>query len=454
MTAIDDTTTDLPFYMKGNYAPVAEEVEAVDLDIVGALPPELSGRFFRNGANPSGEPPAHWFDGDGMLHGIRLRDGRAEWYRNRWVRTKLLAGEERFDPETFEFDLSAGRANTHVIRHAGRILAVEEGSFPMEVSPDLETLGSVDFGGVLDTPFTAHPHVCAETGEMHFFGYELVSEPHATYYVADASGQITHRQPINVPSPVMMHDFAISRNHAIFLDLPVVFDIDLAMTGGMPFEWKPSNGSRIGLLDRRNVGSSTPAQPRWFDIDSCYVFHILNAWEEDDGNVVVLDAGRHSSMWDGSPDAFEPCYLWRWRFDLRTGAVTETQLDDVEHAFPRIDDRRTGLANRYGWAVTNRPGETSSLDAATGVVKYDVVNDSKSFHDFGPGRSTSEPVFVPASDGAGEDEGWIMSFVYDPATNSSEFTVLDATDMAAEPVATVALPQRVPNGFHGSWFAD
>ncbi len=456
MTAIDEPATKLPFYMKGNYAPVADEVDAVDLPVTGQLPTELNGRFFRNGANPApGVTPSHWFDGDGMIHGIRLRDGNAEWYRNRWVRTKLLAGEQRFDPETFDFDLSAGRANTHVLRHGGRILALEEGSFPNEISPDLDTLGPTDFGGAVTTPVTAHPHVCAETGEMHFFGYGLVSEPYVTYYVADASGQVIHAQPIDTPAPVMMHDFAISRNHAIFMDLPVVFDLDIALSGGgMPFCWRPDNGSRIGLVDRRKIGTGAPVETRWFDIDSCYVFHIVNAWDEEDGNVVVLDAGRHQSMWDGSPDAFEPCYLWRWRFDLRTGKVTEQQLDDVEHAFPRIDDRRTGFENRYSWAVTGRPDEPAITDAATGVVKYDLSDGSSTFHDFGAGRSTSEPIFVPADDAAAEDEGWILSFVYDKADQTSQFVVLDAADMSADPVATIALPQRVPHGFHGSWIAD
>lgn len=459
MTSLDEaegrTDRRPPFYMRGNYAPVMDEVEAFDLPVQGALPPELNGRFFRNGANPAQGTPGHWFGGDGMLHGIRVREGKAEWYRNRWVRTKLLAGGKRMDPETYEVDLSAGLANTHVVRHNGTIMALEEGSFPMEISSELDTVGPIDFGGRLRTPFTAHPHVCAETGEMHFFGYELVTEPYCTYHVADAAGNLIHSQPIDIPAPVMMHDFAVSRHHAIFLDLPVVFDLDVALSGrGMPFSWRPDNGSRIGLLDRRNVESGEPAAPRWFEVDDCYIFHIMNAWEAEDGDVVVLDAGRHPSMWSGGANAFEPCYLWRWRFDLRTGAVSEQQLDDAEHGFPRIDDRRTGLANRYGWATAARPDEPVRTDGASGVVKYDVQNDTREFHDFGPGISTSEPVFVPASADAGEDEGWVLSYVYDRESESSSFAVLDATDMAADPVAIVPLPQRVPHGFHGSWFGD
>ncbi len=372
-----------------------------------------------------------------MLHGIRLRDGNAEWYRNRWVRTKLFAGEQRFDPETFEFDLTAGRANTHVLRHAGRIFALEEGSFPNEVSPDLDTLGPTDFDGAVTTPVTAHPHVCAETGEMHFFGYGLVSEPYVTYYVADATGQVIHAQPIDTPAPVMMHDFAISRNHAIFMDLPVVFDLDIALERcrdavllaarqrlahrpGRPSQDRHRRAGRDPLVRHRQL-LRLPHRQR-----------LGRGRRQRRGprrRPPPVDVGRQ-------PRRFEPCYLWRWRFDLRTGAVTEEQLDDVEHAFPRIDDRRTGLANRYSWAVMGRPDEPAITDAATGVVKYDLSDGSSTFHDFGAGRSTSEPVFVPVDGGAAEDEGWVLSFVYDKADQTSRFVVLDAADMAADPVAT------------------
>jgi carotenoid cleavage dioxygenase len=460
VTALDDVQAAerLPFHLRGNYAPVPDEVEAFDLPVIGALPPELNGRFFRNGANPRTGTSVHWFDGDGMLHGIRLRDGRAEWYRNRWVRTKLLDGGQRLDPSTGAFDLTAGRANTHIVRHAGRIFALEEASFPNEVSPELDTLGPYDFGGRLTTPMTAHPHTCAETGEMHFFGYELVSAPYVTYHVADAAGNLVHSQPIDVPGPTMVHDFAISRHHAIFLDLPVVFDLDVALRGGMPFVWQPSYGARIGILHRERARQGE--QPQWFDVEPCYVFHIMNAWDEgadggpDGQDVVVLDAGRHESMWAGGADDFVPSYLWRWRFDTRTGTVTEEQLDDRSHGFPRIDDRRTGLVNRYGWTVSSPPGTPRMQDGAAGVLKYDLAAGSSSYHDFGDTVSCGEPVFVPARDGAAEDEGWVMTYTYDRATGSSSFVVLDATDMAAAPVAEVPLPQRVPHGFHASWFAD
>lgn len=456
MTAVDDTR--VPWHLRGNYAPVMEEVDAFDLAVQGALPADLNGRYFRNGANPKHGPTAHWFAGDGMLHGIRLREGRAEWYRNRWVRTRQLEGAQRIDMERGVFDLTVGAANTHVWRHAGRIFALEEASFPNEVSPELETLGPCDFDGRLHTPMTAHPHTCAETGEMHFFGYELLHAPYVTYHVADAAGNLVHSQPIDVPGPTMVHDFAISRHYAIFLDLPVVFDLAMAMSGTMPFGWDPSYGARIGLLHRDRARSGEA--PRWFDVPLCYVFHIMNAWDdgtdEQDARYVWLDAGRHASMWDGGPDRFEPSLMWRWRFDLQTGEVHEEQLDDVSHAFPRIDDRRCGLANRFGWAVAPRDGRArgDDMDAATAIVKYDLATGARTVHDLGAGAQSGEPVFVPRDGAAGEDDGYLVTFVYDKATEASRFVVLDAADMAAAPVATVALPQRVPHGFHGSWFAD
>jgi carotenoid cleavage dioxygenase len=256
VTSLDDPTTTAnqddrpPFYMRGNYAPVPDEIEAFDLPVEGALPTELSGRFLRNGANPKHGTPMHWFDGDGMLHGIRIRDGKAEWYRNRWIDTKLLAGAERINPDTGQFDLEAGRANTHVIGHAGKIFALEEASLPNEISPDLDTLGPYDFDGKLTTPFTAHPHVCPETGEMHFFGYGNISTPHVTYHRADANGQLVIDRPLEVPALTMMHDFALTANYVVFMDLPIVFNLDAAVSGVMPYRWDDSYGARLGVLRR------------------------------------------------------------------------------------------------------------------------------------------------------------------------------------------------------------
>jgi carotenoid cleavage dioxygenase len=435
-----------PFHLTGNYAPVMDELTRFDLPVEGAIPPELTGLYVRNGANPKSGNSPHWFFGDGMLHGVRLERGKAAWYRNRWVKTKKLEiGGEITDPALM-MDREASAANTHVVGHAGRIYALEEGHFPYLVSGELETLGCESFGGKLTSAFSAHPKLCPETNELHTFGYGFLP-PYLVYHVLDAKGRLVHSTEIQVPGPTMMHDFMITRDHAIFMDLPVVFDMEMAVRGETPLRWDPNYGARIGILPR--MGGN--ADVRWFEIDPCYVFHPLNAYVE--GSTVVCDVGRHESMWRTSMNDFPPSYLWRWRFDLATGKASEQQLDDVSHGFPRVDDRAVGLRHRYGWAIAPRDPAQGLLDfdGAGVLAKYDVAKGTSARHDFGPNAQPGEFVFAEAGARAGEDEGYVMGFVYDKARNASDLVILDASDMKKPPVATVALPRRVPHGFHGSW---
>jgi carotenoid cleavage dioxygenase-like enzyme len=220
--ATSESAPELPFHLQGNYAPVEQEVTAFDLPVEGAVPPEIRGLFVRNGPNPKSGTSPHWFLGDGMLHGVRLEGGAARWYRNRWVRTKVLDEDRSFIEEDGSIDRSVALANTHVIGHAGRILALVETSFPTEVSGELETLGIHDYEGRLTTAMTAHPKRCPETGELLFFGYSFAA-PFLTYHRVDAAGRLVQSEDIEVPGPTMIHDFAITRRHAIFMDLPVVF---------------------------------------------------------------------------------------------------------------------------------------------------------------------------------------------------------------------------------------
>jgi carotenoid cleavage dioxygenase len=440
MTDVDTT----PWFLAGNYAPVDDELTVFDLPVTGALPPSLSGRYLRNGSNPATGTAGHWFFGDGMVHGLRIQDGSASWYRNRYVRTtKLDRGLDAMDGEAM-FDPTASAANTHVLAHAGRIWALEEGHLPYELSPELDTIGCDDFGGRLTTAFTAHPKLCPETGELHFFGYSPLP-PFVTYHVLDASGDLVHSAPITTPKGTMMHDFMITRDHAIFMDLPVVFDLSNPQ---IPIRWDDDYGARVGILPR----FGTDADVRWFDVDPCYVFHPLNAFV--DGTKVVCDVGRHETMWRTSMDDFPPSFLHRWTFDLADGSVAETQLDDVSHAFPRVDDRVVGLEHGFGWGVAPRSGTGGVLGGAAVVVKWDFATGAQSTYDLGPHAHPGEFVFVQDSTDAGEDEGWAMGFVYDDSTDTSDLVVLDASQPGSEPVARVHLPRRVPYGFHGSWVDD
>jgi len=436
----------LPFHLRGNYAPVTDEVTAFDLPVQGAIPRELRGRYVRNGPNPKTEQSPHWFLGDGMLHGVAVADGRATWYRNRWVRTRAFVEDAQWLGEGGSRDLTVGKANTHLIAHAGRLLALVETSFPMEVTPDLGTVGCVDFDGRLTTGMTAHPKICPRTGELHFFAYSFMP-PFLTYHRADAGGRLVQSDVIDVPGPTMIHDFAITERHVVFMDLPLVFDLELAMAGTLPYRWSDDYGARVGIMARQGA---TP-DVRWFDVTPCYVFHVLNAYDDEEG-VVILDVVRYPKMWPLGSSGTSPGRLHRWRIDPGRGRASEQPLDDRAIEFPRCDERRVSLAHRYGYAVYTE----HSVDDATGtsLIKYDLRAGTSVAHDFGPGRIPAEPVFVPASSAAGEDEGWVMAFVYDAAQGSSDFVILDAVDFTGKPVTTISLPQRVPFGFHGSWVPD
>jgi carotenoid cleavage dioxygenase-like enzyme len=436
------STEALPFHLRGNFAPVTAEVTAFDLAVQGAIPRELRGHYVRNGPNPKTGSSPHWFVGDGMLHGVELGDGKANWYRNRWVRTRAFVDDTPVFGPDGQHDLTVGLANTHVVSHAGRILALVETSFPTEVTRELDTLGVFDFGGRLTTAMTAHPKLCPRTGELHFFGYSFVP-PYLTYHRADAGGQLVQSEVIEVPGPTMIHDFAITAGHVVFMDLPVVFDLEMAMAGGIPYRWSDEYGARVGVMPR----GGTNADVRWFEVAPCYVFHPLNAFEQD--GVVTVDVVRYPELWRQHSTSAPKAYLHRWSIDVSAGRVRESPLDDRAVEFPRCDERLVGLPNRYGYAVYTEEG--ADRGTGTSLIKYDVRTGGSATHDFGAGRLPAEPVFVPASAAAGEDEGFILTFVYDATRDGSDLVILDASGFTGKPVATVALPQRVPFGFHGSF---
>jgi carotenoid cleavage dioxygenase-like enzyme len=440
----------IPGYLSGQLAPVPDEIDAVDLQIVGALPPELTGRYFRNGPNPlAGEDPGHWFAGHGMLHGVRLDRGRAEWYRNRWVGTKQLAGAAPFQPDGSR-DVSVNVGNTSVIEHGGKILALMEGGLPHEISSELDTVGTCDFDGKLTTAMTAHPKEDPETGELHMFGRNP-RPPFLTYHRISAAGELITSFPVEVPTPTLMHDFAITKNYVVWLDLPVVLDRSLIDNGNpLPYRWSDDYTPRIGLM-----GKDSPVV-RWFEVEPHHVFHVGNAREDEQGRV-VLDAVYHNrdtwvdqwARFGGAPDSGKTPYvtssgLYRWILDPATGKVAEQELDDGVIEFPTVDDRLVGRPNRYLYAVDEH-----------GIVKYDSERGRIARHELGENWRAGEAVFVPAAGASGEDEGWLLSVVTntDPAV-ASRLLVHDATDVAAKPVASVLLPRRVPSGFHGTWIPD
>jgi carotenoid cleavage dioxygenase len=440
------TVTENPF-LTGNYAPVPDEATIVDLAVDGALPADLNGRYLRIGPNPYAPPEGtyHWFLGDGMVHGIELREGKANWYRNRWVRTSVISQAEGSEPVGGPAPPMYDASNTHVLSHAGRVLALTEGAIPYELSPDLETRRRFDFGGPLPTGFTAHPKIDPVTDELHGFAYWW-SEPYLTYHVIDPSGRLVRSEPITVKGPTMIHDFSVTRDHVVFYDLPVVFDLAQLP---FPYRWDDDYGARVGVMPR----DGGDADVRWFDVEPCYVFHPMNAY--DDGDTVVLDVARHPTMFKESnigPNDKQRPTLDRWTVDLTAGKVREERLDDHGQEFPRVNETLAMSKHRYGYAVEVTDTD-HAIDTAR-ILKHDLVAGSLEAHDFGAGRMPGEFVFVPREGSKAEDDGWLMGYVYDPGRNESDFVVLDATDVRADAVATVRLPRRIPFGFHGSWAPD
>jgi carotenoid cleavage dioxygenase-like enzyme len=407
--------------------------------------------LLRIGPNPVEVPDPkayHWFTGDGMVHAIELRDGQAVSYRNRWVQTRKLAAETGSRPPRGPEEAINGSANTNVVWHAGRVLALYEVSFPHRMTTALETVSVEDFDGTLTSPMTAHPHVDPETGAMAFFGYDALGPPFLRYHELDAAGSMVHTTEIEIPQATMQHDFGVTASRVAFMDLPVVFNLDQAMEGrSMPFQWDASAGARVGVLDRGANGSAI----KWASLDPCYVFHVMNAF--DDGDTVVMDVCRYASTFDTEPGDLigsTLSTLQRWRIEPGDPHVQITDLDDRNVEFPRIDDTLAGRPYRYGYCTETARGADHSEEWG-GLVRYDLVRDEARHYEFGQGQDPGEPIFVRAPDGRSDDEGWVLVMVYDATRNASDLHIIDASSFDGKPEAIVHLPVRVPFGFHGSW---
>jgi carotenoid cleavage dioxygenase-like enzyme len=441
-----------PPYIDGHFAPVADETTATDLEVVGELPLELSGHYLRNGHNPKpGVTPSHWFKGSGMLHGVRLDAGRARWYRNRWVRTPALEGAELIR-EDGSLDLTASVAGTHIIEHAGRLLALQEANLPFEVTHELDTVGPYDFDGTLTSAMTAHPKTDPVTGDLHLFSYSPFP-PYLTYLVADADGRIVRSTVVEGAAPTLMHDFAITRTKVVFLDLPVVFDP--AETSGIPYRWHDDHPARVGVLDRHDPG----AAPTWIPVEAMALLHTTNAYDNPDGTVTLEGPRYDRAAWEtswkwwigapGYPTApVTGATAHRWTLDPSTSRAAETPLDDLVAEFPTVNEDRLGSPTDFSYAVAF-PG--SGLEEHA-IVKLDTRTGERVLSLQGPRRHVGEAVFVGRPNPRTEDDGWLLTIVSDLGANSSELLVLDARDLHQQ--AAVRLPRRVPSGIHGSWIPD
>jgi carotenoid cleavage dioxygenase-like enzyme len=442
-------------YLEGRYAPVSQELTETHLTVTGQLPRELNGLYARIGPNPMSVPNPgayHWFTGAGMVHGVRLKDGKALWYRNRWIASNSVRDKQGRPhlPGPRRGVLDA--VNTNVFAHGGRIwAAVEAGPYPVELDGELNSLRHGLFDSGLSMAFTAHPRIDPFTGEAHAICYDGPKRDRITYMVVNAQCQVTKVLELPVRHGPMIHDCAITRSQVIVLDLPVTFSGKSLIQGAaLPYTWNPKHRARVGLLPRNGQAKDV----RWIDIDPCYVFHTCNAYDLDDGGV-MLDVVAHQRMFDRSrigPEAEQTHITFeRWHIDPARDMVKRTVISKRNQEFPRCNELFSTQPYRYAYTV----GFTNPKDLQM-LMRHDLHTGRTQTHDHGPGRSTGEAVFVPRhSDGRGaEDDGWLLSYVYDANTNRSDLVVLNARDLNGPPQAIVHLPARVPSGFHGNWIPD
>lgn len=449
--------TDAHPFLTGIHKPMTEEVTLEDLRVEGEIPAALTGRYLRNGPNPAAAPdPAsyHWFTGAGMVHGIRIEGGKADWYRNRWVRgseaCEVLGEQLPPGPRADGNDAP----NTNVVSLAGRTFAiVEAGGKPVELGYELNTIAHNPFDGTLAGAYTAHPHHDPFTDEMHALTYRG-DEPNKVWHVVlDKSAHVIREEAIAVSDGPSIHDCAITENYVLVFDLPVTFSMKMLLGGyRFPYAWNDAHQARIGLLPRKVSGNEII----WVPVEPCYVFHPANAYETADGKVIV-DVVAHETMFAESkrgPDS-QKSRLERWTIDPAAGKTTRTVIHDHAQEFPRYDERLTTMPYRYAYSIAIPDGKSPEWTLAeTRLFKHDLEKRVTAIHDFGPGRHPGEFVFVPRSVNSTEDDGWLIGLVVDMNHETTELVILNADDFTGSPQAVVHLPHRVPPGFHGNWVAD
>jgi carotenoid cleavage dioxygenase-like enzyme len=455
-------------HLRGVFAPQVREVDTPDLVIEGELPADLEGDYIRNGPNPRFSPLGGYLyplDGDGMLHRVRFRDGRAR-YTNRFVRTPAVIAEEAAGralwPGITGFGYTpgpelVGRQLAHtvkdlpginVVQHGGRLLALADSAPPFAISPELATLGRETFCGILPAGITAHPKVDPVTGEMVVFCYGL-QEPFLTWSIIGPGGTPLRAQtPVDgISRPIMIHDMALTPTYVVVVLGPFFFDIVAAMSTGSPMSWEPEQGTRIALIPRD--GGPT----RWLSTEAFWLWHTANAYDTvaaDGCPRVVVDFVQWTAPGGVVPDVTSTGSLARLTLDPATGAVSRDVLADRGVEFPRIDDRML-TAQHHHIATSLKTNSRALLSGdADALGWYDTTNGQFELWPAGD-LAVGEQTFVPRSGDGDASHGWWITFATDRTDLTSRLLILPAAEPSSGPVATVRLPQRVPLGLHGTW---
>ncbi len=460
-------------YLNGAWTPNYEEWDADDMDVIGEIPADIDGVYVRNTENPAHGVIGkyHPFDGDGMLHMMRFKDGKAT-YRNRFIRTRgFEAEQEARRPLWIGFTGKPGAeerpgsgchghikdaSSTDVVVHGGEILTsfwqCGEG---YRLSPDnLETLGLAPWAPI--DGVSAHTKVDLQTGELLFFNYSRHA-PYMHYGVVGADGRMKHYIPVELPGPRLPHDMAFSKNYSVLNDFPMFWPQEMLDQGRFVPWFHKDMKSRFAVVPRYG----NPEDIQWFEADPTFVLHYTNCYE--DGDEVVLegyfqddpfppplpDMPKQYGLMAAGIDihSFKP-HLHRWRFNLKTGETHEERICDADHVeFGTINPKWAGKKNRYVYSALGEKG----WFLFAGLVKHDLETGTYETVTFGDQRFGSETPFIPRKGATDEDDGYLVSFITDMAEDRSECVILDARNITAGPVCRIMLPHRICSGTHAVW---
>ncbi|KAH0646747.1 hypothetical protein KY290_034366 [Solanum tuberosum] len=477
------SSVDPRYVLSNNFAPV-DELPPTECEVVeGSLPSCLDGAYIRNGPNPQYLPrgPYHLFDGDGMLHSIKISQGKAT-FCSRFVKTykynieneagspiipNVFSGFNGLTASAVRGALTAARAiagqfnptngiglaNTSLALFGGKLFALGESDLPYEVKiapdGDIFTLGRHDFNGNLFMSMTAHPKIDPETNEAFAFRYGPMP-PFLNYFRVDPNGTKTPDVPIfSMTRPSFLHDFAITKKYAIFSDIQIGMNPIELLTGGSPVGTDSGKIPRIGVIPRYAKDES---EMRWFDVPGFNIVHAINAWDEDGGDTIVLIAPNILSV-EHTLERMDMIHasVEKVKINLKTGMVSRHPISTRNLDFGVINPAYVGKKNKYVYAAIGDP-----MPKVIGIAKLDVSVAEVDRRDcivacriFGEGSFGGEPFFVPKNSSIDEDDGYVVSYVHNEKTGESNFLVMDATSPNLDIVANVKLPRRVPYGFHG-----
>ncbi|MEU3464083.1 carotenoid oxygenase family protein [Streptomyces sp. NPDC006733] len=459
-------------YRTGPWRPQTTEWRADDLEVTGEIPADLDGVYLRNTENPV--HPAislyHPFDGDGMIHVVGFRDGKA-FYRNRFVRTDgftaeqeagraLWAGIAERPALSLRADGWGARtrmkdaSSTDIVVHAGQALSSfwQCGDLYRLDPLTLETLGKSPWAPQWGV--SAHTKVDARTGELLFFSY-ATEAPYLRYGVVGPDNRLKHLTDIPLPGPRLPHDMAFTENYAVLNDFPLFWDPELIAQGKYASRFHRDLPSRFGVVPRHGT------DVRWFEADPTYVLHFVNAYE--DGDEIVVD-GFHQ----GCPEPADPggkgvyqrmfrflalermeTRLHRWRLNLVTGQVKEERISERFTEFGMINPNLGGQPYRYTYAATQRPG----WFLFDGIVRHDLHTGSEERYALPEGVYGSETAMAPRPGATAEDDGYLITLTTDMNADRSECLVFDAARLTDGPIARVRLPERISSGTHATWAA-